>query len=81
MLTVPDGRVWMDGKDVAKRLNRPCHRELPIRRVAKHEAHTVGSVIRSAWRFQPVVVDAQMQRGMVERAPVAPDERECTADN
>src|SRR5262249_59535648 len=42
MLTVPDGRVWMDGKDAAKRLNRPCHRELPIRRAAKHEAHTVG---------------------------------------
>jgi len=42
MLTVPDGRVWMDGKDAAKRLNRPCHREVSIRRAAKHEAHTVG---------------------------------------
>src|SRR5262249_3361225 len=41
MLAVPDVRVRMDGEDVAKRLDRPCHGELPIRRVAKHEAHAV----------------------------------------
>src|SRR5215510_852033 len=81
MLAVPDVRVWMDGEYVAKRLDRPRHRELSIRRVAKHEAHTVGSVVRSAGRLQPVVVDSQLQRGMVERVPVAPDEDQCTGDN
>jgi hypothetical protein len=71
-LAVSDLRVGMHGEDVPGWFDRPRDGKHSIRLVAEREGYVVRNTVGLRWRPERVVINALVERGMLQRVPVAP---------
>src|SRR5206468_3919992 len=81
LLAIPDGRVGMNGEDVAEWVDRVCGGEFVIRGISKYEGDVVRDAVQLGRRIQRVIIDAQIQRDVANGIPVTPEGNQRTQHN